>query len=427
MLLQQTSKLRKKINFPAKIITLDHSLTLIHQHMPATPVVVADVWVKAGARAEPTEWTGMAHFLEHIIFKGSHRVGVGEFDRAIEYNGGTSNAATSYDYAHFNLTTPAPYLKDTLPLLGDILLQPSIPPQEFEREKDIIIEEIGWSLDDPDGVGYESLCKIMHQKHPYGRSILGEEKQIRQYSPEMMRSFHLSHYQPENMTVAIVGGIEAETAVNLVKNAFSEFNSPAVGCPPPYYAPQQPLNEVRRQKIYLPRIEEARLFMGWIGPGIENFKDGIGLDILSVVLTGGMGSRLVRELREEENLVFDIDSDFSQQKDLSLFTITAWLEPNLVEIVEKKICDRILQLQNDPIKEVELARTQRLLRNDYFFSTETPCQLASLYGFYHTIARAELSLTYPESLDRFTAIELQKIARNYLSISNYGIVEIEPR
>lgn len=423
---QETLNSYKIIDFPAKIIELDRGLTLIYQHMPATPVVVADVWVKAGVRAEPKEWIGMAHFLEHAIFKGSHRVGVGEFDRAIEYNGGTSNAATSYDYAHFYLTTAAPYLKDTLPLLGDILLQPSIVPEEFEREKDVIIEEIRSSLDDPDGIGYESLCKIMYQKHPYGRSILGEERKIRAYSPEMMRSFHGSHYQPENMTVAIVGGIEAETAIDLVKDAFSQFSSPAVKCPQPDREAQQPINEIRRQKIYLPRIEEARLFLGWIGPGIENLKDGIGLDILSVILTGGMGSRLVRELREEENLVFDIDSDFSLQKDLSLFTITAWLEANKLEIVEKKICDRIFQLQNDPISEVELSRTRRLLRNDFFFSTETPSQLASLYGYYHTIAKAELSLIYPDEIEKFSAIELQKIAKTYLCSSNYGIVTIEP-
>ncbi len=424
---QENLKFCKKLAFPARVIEIDRGLTLIHQQMKATPVVVADIWVKAGSRAEPKEWTGMAHFLEHAIFKGSDRVGVGVFDRAIEYNGGNSNAATSHDYAHFYLTTAAPYLKDTLPLLADILLQPSIAPAEFEREKDVIIEEILASQDDPDGVGYEILCQMMFQKHPYGRSILGEANSILQYSPEMMRSFHQTHYQPENITVAIVGGLEAEQAIELVTQSFSQFNNHSVKCPPPHYEAQQPIDEVRRQKIALPRIEEARLLMGWVGPGIDRLEDAIALDALSVILTGGMGSRLVRELREEKNLVFDIDSDFSLQKDLSLFTISAWLEPNKLEIVEKIICDRILELQNNLVKDSELARCQRLLRNDFFFSTETPYQLASLYGYYHTIASAELSITYPDYLDRLTTTQLQKIVNRYLGLSSYGIVAIEPR
>ena len=116
---------------PAKIFTLDNGLTLIHQHLPATPVVVADVWVQAGASAEPDSWSGIAHFLEHMIFKGSPQVGVGEFDWVIENAGGVANAATSHDYAHFYLTTANSQIAETLPYLADILLQASIPDEEF--------------------------------------------------------------------------------------------------------------------------------------------------------------------------------------------------------------------------------------------------------------------------------------------------------
>ena len=423
--MQQLSERLKQIKFPASVSELDCGLTVIHQYLPATPVAVADVWVRAGAIAEPDNWSGMAHFLEHMIFKGSHRVPTGAFDRAIENNGGISNAATSYDYAHFFLTAAADYLPDILPYLGDILLQPALLEQEFERERDVVLEEIRAHWDDPDSIGFQSLCETIYQCHPYGRSILGNEVQLKEYSPEQMRCFHRTHYQPQNMTVAIVGGIEEERALSLVDKAFNQF-SPPDRCPTSERTAEPPLIDIRRSQIYLPRIDLARLSMGWNGPGVENLRDAFGLDLLSVVIAGGRCSRLVRELREQKQLVFDITSEFSLQKDSSLLTITAWLEPEKVELVEEMIRDRLLELHCYPVTEAELARCKRLICNDYCFSTETPGQLAGLYGYYQTIASAELSVTYPHEIYQFQPWELQRLANQYLSPSRYGVTVLKP-
>ncbi|MGH2414883.1 MAG: M16 family metallopeptidase, partial [Microcystaceae cyanobacterium] len=222
--MQQLSERPETNLFPANLFQLDNGLTVVHQYLPATPVVVADVWVRAGAVAEPHHWSGMAHFLEHMIFKGTKRIAPGMFDRAIEHNGGMTNAATSHDYAHFFLTTAAPYLPDTLPYLAEILLQADIPDEEFYRERDVVLEEIRACCDDPDWIGFQTLCESIYQRHPYGRPILGDEAQLMQHSPNQMRCFHRTHYQPENMTVVIVGGVEQELALGLVDESFSEFS-----------------------------------------------------------------------------------------------------------------------------------------------------------------------------------------------------------
>ncbi len=163
----------EEISFPANILKLDNGLTLIHQYMPTTPVVVADVWVDAGASAEPENWWGMAHFLEHMIFKGSKQVKPGEFDWAIENSGGITNAATSHDYAHFFITTAANNLPNNLSLLADILLQAAIPDDEFYRERDVVLEEIRGCYDDPDWIGFQALSETIYQHHPYRRSVFG--------------------------------------------------------------------------------------------------------------------------------------------------------------------------------------------------------------------------------------------------------------
>ncbi|BAU66015.1 peptidase M16 domain protein [Stanieria sp. NIES-3757] len=423
--MQQLSERLNQLEFPANVVRLDNGLTVIHQYLPATPVVVTDIWIKAGASAEPEEWSGMAHFLEHMIFKGSPRVATGEFDWVIEQNGGIANAATSHDYAHFFLTTAESYVSETLPYLADILLHASIPDEEFHRERDVVLEEIRSSYDDPDWIGFQALCQNIYQHHPYKRSILGEEELLLQHTPHQMRCFHRTHYQPENMTVVMIGGIDQKVALSLVEEAFAEF-SVRSECPPHSIEAEPPLIDIRRQELQLPRIEQARLAMAWLGAGSDCLVDGIGLDLLSVILAGSRCSRLVRELREEEQLVLDITSEFSLQRDSSLFTISAWLESDNLQEVEKNICDRIYQLQNQPLSETELARAKRLLCNDYIFSTETPGQLAGIYGYYNTIATAEQALNYTKTINQLTANELQRIANQYLSPERYAITTLVP-
>jgi zinc protease len=421
-------KLSERINlfqFPANIFRLENGLTVVHQYLAATPVTVADVWVRAGTAYEPETWSGMAHFLEHSIFKGSRRIAPGEFDRLIECSGGVANAATSHDYAHYFLTTAAQYLPDTLPLLADILIDAAIPDEEFLRERDVVLEEIRSSYDDPDWIAFQTLCQSLYQYHPYKRSILGEEELLLNHSPNQMRCFHRTYYQPQNMTVTIVGGIEQEAALSLVNDCFSDFNAPSE-CPPAIVEAEPPIIEIRRNELYLPRIEQARLSMGWLGAGVEQLRDAIGLDMLSVILASSRSSRLVRELREEKQLVLDICSTFSLQRDSSLFTVNAWLETQYLDLIEKIISEHIFALQTTNVTEVELARTKRLLINDYIFSTETPGQLAGVYGYYNTLATAELAVAYPSIIEELQAIDLQKIARQYLSPEHYAISVLKP-
>lgn len=365
----------------------------------------------------------MAHFLEHMIFKGTAALPPGMFDREIENRGGMTNAATSHDYAHYFLTIAAPYLEDTLPQLAELLLNAAIPEDEFVRERDVVLEEIRQANDDPDWTGCQALSQSVYQHHPYGRSVLGTELQLMQQSPEAMRCFHRAHYQPENMTVVIVGGIAQEPALKLVDLS---FQFPERSDCPQATVGEAILGGIRRQELHLPRLEQARLLMAWTGPGVEQIRSSYGLDLLSVLLAEGRSSRLVRKLREERQLVQGISSNFSLQRHSSLFTISAWLEPQHLKQVESFICAHIDELQNTLVSPEELARCQRLLCNDYAFSTETPNQLAGLYGYYSTIAAAELATSYPEQIQSFQARDLQSLAQQYLSPQQYAVTVLKP-
>lgn len=409
-------------------------------------MVTVDVWVKAGASVEPDEWIGMAHFLEHMIFKGTARLAPGDFDHLIENRGGMTNAATSQDYAHFFITAAADALEDTLPHLAELLLNATIPAAEFGRERDVVLEEINQTMDNPDWLGFQALTESIYQRHPYGRPILGTPAILLARSPEEMRQFHHAHYQPQNMTVVMVGNVDEDRAMQAIARSFTSFPAP-VPCPQAIPELERPLTSIRRQELRLPRLEQARLMMAWLAPGASTslpvnvdqalpwpppppecapLQAAYGLDILSAVLSEGRTSRLVQELREDRHLVQDISSSFSMQRDSSLFTITAWLDPQNLERVEAVICDRLSQLSTSPISAAELARCQRLLGNDYAFSTETPSQLAGLYGYYQAIAQADLAVTYPQRIQAFTPEALQAIASDYLSPYRYAVTVLKP-
>ena len=414
-----------KTEFNANTFRLSNGLNIIHQYLPATPVVVSDVWVKAGAIAEPEAWSGMAHFLEHMIFKGSPNVMVGEFDWLIEGTGGIANAATSYDYAHFYLTTASAHFEQTLPCLADILLRANIPDEEFIREREVVLEEINSSQDDPDFLGFQALCQNLYQRHPYRRSILGEKELLLEHTPNQMRCFHRTHYQPENMTVVIVGGIEQERALALVDDNFSEFGVRSE-CPPVVVEAEPLATTVRRQELHLPRIEQARLLMAWICPGSESLEEAIALDLIALILTGGRSWGLTRELREERQLVIDIDCELSLQRDSSMFSIGALLETEHISMVEKMICDRLERLHHSPIPTAEIDRAKRQLINDYIFSTETPSQLASVYGFYNIVATAAHSALYPQIVSQLQPEQLTEVVRRYLSPERYAVTILKP-
>jgi predicted Zn-dependent peptidase len=421
------------LHFPANLLRLDNGLTLIHQHMPATPVVAVDVWVNAGAIAEPDEWSGMAHFLEHMIFKGTEVLPPGVFDLVIESQGGMTNAATSHDYAHFFIVTAAQQLEDALPYLAELLMNAAIPDEEFERERCVVLEEIRQAYDNPDWIAFQALTESIYQCHPYGRPILGTEETLLQRSPAEMRQFHRAHYQPENMTVVVVGDITQDVAIDLVSRSFQPRSEP-VACPRSVSEAEPPITDIRRQELWLPRLEQSRLMMAWLGPGIdsplqsldEQLQEAYGLDILSVVLAEGRASRLIRELREERNLVQAVSSGFSLQREAGLFTISAWLDAENLERVEAIICDRLSELAATPVSDAELARCKRLLCNDYAFSTETPSQLAGLYGYYSILARPEIATTYPQRIQAIQAADLQRLASHYLSPYHYAVTVMKP-
>lgn len=411
--------------FPGQVHTLSGGLTVILHHIPTAAAVTCDVWVRTGARTEPESLSGVSHFLEHMIFKGTEKLGPGVFDRQIEERGGATNAATSQDYTHYYITVANRHFEESLPYLAELVLNAAIPADEFERERLVVLEEIRRSQDSPDRQAIELLCKTMYPTHPYGRPVLGTSESLLAMTPEQMRAYHRERYQPSATTVIVVGGVPETEMLAVVEHSFGNFApAPDDVTQPRVAAPKAPQPVVLERE--LPRLEQARLMLAWLGAPFAQIEDAIALEVLGVILSEGRTSRLVRNLREQKGWVRSVSAYYTPQQDAGLFVIAAQAETELLAPVEQEIRAALTEIIHEPVGESELNRALRMLRNDFVFGTESPAQLAGLYGYFNTLSTLDAVLAYPELLRKVTASDIQRVARTYLDPDKAVVLRLLP-
>jgi len=421
-----------------EVLKFPCNLQVVYQPLP-TAAVVADVWIQAGSSLEEEQTSGLAHLLEHMIFKGTPKLAPGMFDRFIENQGGFTNAATSHDYVHYFVVTAVSQFLPALSALGHLLLHASIPDAELEEERRVVLAEIHQGEDNPDYWGWEHFNQQLYPCHPYGRSILGAKDRVLRHSVADLQEFHRSYYQPHNMTIVVAGGIDRETCLGGIETAFAEF--PAL---PSENAENASANQRRlsrlstetiaspqgfqpnRRELSLPYLEQARLMLGWQAPPVTQFRDACGLQLLSIALAGGRSSRLVQELREQRGVVQEVWAELDLRKSAGRFTITSWLMEADLPLTEALILHQLQRLRQEPLAEWELKRSQQLLLNDLVFSTETPLQVTALYGYYSILQDPSLALRYPQQIQGLTAADLQEISQQYLTDQTYVATIVRP-
>ncbi|MEY2977485.1 MAG: M16 family metallopeptidase [Prochlorotrichaceae cyanobacterium] len=413
-----------------EVLQFSNNLNVIYQPLP-TEVVVADVWVSAGAAIEPAESNGIAHLLEHMIFKGTPQLAPGMFDRLIENQGGVTNAATSYDYTHFVVATGAEQFQPCLKALAHILLEASLCPLELEGERQVVLAEINQMLDNPGALSWQYFNEQLYPAHPYGRSILGTPEQVQDHSNHDLKAFHRCHYQPENITIVVAGGIEKPQCLHHIQQAFEVFPSPLDRANLADLSPANVLKEpfpikAQRSERQLPYLDQTSLMLGWATPAIDHLQEICGLEVLSVILSGGRLSSLVQILREQRQVVQDVCSELELRKAASRFTIIAWLEESYVTMVEALILHELRRIREQGPSAREMERAKRLLLNNITFSLETPLQIAQLYGFYNILHNPYVPLQYPRQVQQLTAKDLQDIAQAYLTEENYVVTIVRP-
>ncbi|MFN8951732.1 MAG: M16 family metallopeptidase [Aphanizomenon sp.] len=423
-----TSTLLKlpRLNTPT-VHHIPNGLTIIVEQMPIDAVNL-NLWVKTGSAMEADTINGMAHFLEHIVFKGTKKLISGEFERRIEERGALTNAATSQDYTHYYITTAPQDFAELAPLQIDVVCNPSIPHDAFERERLVVLEEIRRSQDNPRRRIYRHIMETAFDYLPYRRPVLGSESIISQIQPQQMRDFHTHWYQPQSITAVAVGNLPVEELVEIIATEFNKNYQQPTNKPTPIApTPEPPFTEIVRREIIDQTLQQARLVMVWRVPGLIKLDQTYALDIIAGILGHGRTSRLVQDLREQQELVSSISVSNMSNLLQGVFSISAKCNLENIATVEKAIAQHLRILHTEIVKESEISRIQQRIAKQFIFANETPSDRAGLYGYYQSlIGDLEPAFNYPQHIQSITAADLIQAAKNYLSPDAYGIVIVKP-
>ena len=412
---------------------LANGLTIIAEHMP-TAAVNLNIWLRVGSRVESDAINGMAHFLEHMIFKGSPQLQCGEFERLIEECGAITNAATSQDYTHYYITTAPKDFAKLAPLQVDLLLNANLSANDFERERPVILEEIRRSEDNPRRRIFQHSMALNFEQLPYRRTVLGPASVIEGLSAEQMQDFHWRWYQPQNMTAVVVGDLPVDQLVAIVEDSFEQAltqrrqNSVAGSLEGvPVTTPEEPFESVARVDHTDPTLQQARLVLSWRVPGLRQLSETYGLDVVASILGQGRTARLVQDIRETRALVNSISASNITYGEQGVFYISANLAVEQLEAVEAAILEHIQRLHEQPVSQAELNRVQTQVANRYVFGNETSSDRANMYGYYHAMTGdIKNALNYPSAIKTIDAEAIQSAVKRYLPVTAYGVLRLSP-
>ncbi len=373
------------------------------------PLVSIDIWCKAGSSFEDVDKNGTAHFLEHMIFKGSNKIMPGEFDHKIESLGGLSNASTGYDDVHYHVLVPPNNFKESLALLTNIVVAPDFNPDEFIKEKGVVIDEIKQQNDQPEERLFNYFLKRVWSSPNYANSILGTEHSIKNLEINDLVKFHSKHYTTEKICIAIAGNLSKE-----IYKIFEKSDLSGIKESPNLINPKnKPSLKIRngRESVKFDNLEFSRIFMAWFIPNLNDQKNIIGLEILASILSVGRNSRLVKILKEDSNLVESVYVDVNAGELGGLFIMEASCESKDIDLVEKQINKTIYEISNCKALALdEIKKAINIVKSNYIFNLETSTQLSSffgnelLWGRKSSINNLESHLKYWNDLDNFKEI-----------------------
>lgn len=408
----------------ASVTVLNQGLTLIHQEIPHISTVTIDIWLEVGAGMEREGNRGVAHFVEHMVFKGTERVKPGDFDRLVESLGGVSSAATSYDYTRYSLTTPKDHFPKVLPYLSDLILYAAIPPAEMEKERQVVLAELSQAWSDPDWISYQFLLETIFRDHPYGSPVMGSSEHVCNLRVEDLRAFHQEYYQGKAITIVVVGALPQNEVIDQVSKVFAHSPRSAPSCP---YLPIPELEGVRREQISLPSLSHDRLFLAWLFPKAATMTETIGMEVLSLILAEGRSARLHSELKD---WVKQISSGFIAHQWAGFFTISADLQGQYLEPVEFRILEQVNRLATTPAGLQELKRAQKSLSHSFAFMMESPSELAHFLGFHALLGVYDFchhwQTAYPNLVEQITPEYLMELAHSYLKTDRYVSINVSP-
>jgi predicted Zn-dependent peptidase len=343
---------------------LKNGVRVVTLRIPSARSVSMGVWVASGARDESDSEAGLSHFIEHMIFKGTRRRSAFEIAREFDAVGGLTNAFTAMENTCFHARVLDVHLPTMADILSDIFLNSVFDESEIERERPVIIQEIGMVEDTPDEWVHVLNGQTVWGNDPLGRNILGERESVMRFDRNSVRSFFERRYRPDRILISLSGNLEHNQALALIGPAFEAVAEAPVPADPPTPDP------IWRVAVHPKEIEQTHILLSTLGLSITD-PDRFALSILNTILGGNMSSRLFQEIREKEGLAYSVYSFINAYRDTGLVGAYAAVAPEHARHCIDLMLEQLERLKTTSITVQELIGAKEYIRGNLLISSES--------------------------------------------------------
>jgi predicted Zn-dependent peptidase len=388
--------------------TLANGLVVITEPMEHVHSVSVGIWLRTGSRREPAELNGISHFIEHMVFKGTRRRTAEDIAREVDSVGGMLDAFTAKEMVCFNTRVLDEHLPRAFDIVADMVLEPKFSPEDIDREKSVILEEIGMTLDNPEDLVHELFVQNFWAPHALGKPILGTPETVSALSRDTLEQWFRHWYAPNNLVITAAGHLSHAQMVDLVAERFAKLEPTPDGVADlkPAASPHITLRSKQQ-------LEQVHICVGVPAlPMTDNRR--FAVSVLNNVLGGGMSSRLFQNIRERQGLAYAIFSELSSYRDAGTLSVYAGTSLESAEKLVRSVLDEFRHLRDEPLPAEELRRAKDHLKGATLLALEGSGQRMNSLARYHIYFNRHFS---PQELiamlEEVTPEHVQQVAREF--------------
>ena len=399
---------------------LENGITVISENIDSVRSVSIGIWIKTGSRAEKTSENGIAHFLEHMIFKGTKKRSPLKIAQSMESLGGSLNAFTGKEVTCFFANALDTHLKNAVEILADIVCNSTFPEKEINREKQVVLEEIKSIKDTPEEYVFDIFHEKLFPNTSLGRPILGSENIINSLNRSNIISFWKENYFGKNIIISAAGKLNHSELVSLVNKYFDFSNIP-------HLKPVSRVKSASAKAYYLDQpISQAHICTGGVSISYKS-EDRFPLMILNTYLGGGMSSRLFQQVREKRGLAYSVYSFLDFYSDVGLFGIYAGADHQKLDIIQSLLKDELHRVSTEPLKKNTLSTLKNQLKGNLVLSLESSSRRMSRLAKNEIYFGEYVSLdSLIQSIDRVKQDDILSIAQKVFRPENFITVILNP-
>lgn len=401
---------------------LPNGVRVISEHIPSVRSISVGMWVFAGSRDEAPEESGMSHFIEHMVFKGTERRRMHHIAQRMEFVGGYLNAFTSKEYTCYYARSLDEHLARAVDAVCDLVLQPKFPPKELEKEKEVVVEEMKMYEDAPEDIIFDHIEALVYKDHGLGRPIVGFPETVRSFSREGVMSYLDVHYTPDRMVLAAAGNVDHDQLVALAEEAFAVSDREAskkTRTSVNGYVPEQVVSHRA--------IHQAHLVLATRGYAIHDDRR-VALSVLNTLLGGGMSSRLNQNIREKYGYCYNIYSYLNLHLDTGDFGIYMGTDAAKVERSKKLIFRELDKLRDKAVGPRALNQARNQVKGSLMLGLESMSNRMMRIGRQELYFGRYFSLDeIIEAVDAVSAEDLQALAEDLLVPERFSSVVFLPQ